>query len=342
MKKSWVFVYLVLITLFLGDTNRLRVILFNLKQVDALPASSELKNYSLKFTQTNQTTIDFFLNFQEEIGGAPDDLALLRKYGDAIYRLKETDMDIPQSKHPEDPLESVHLAKKNPLCGVTSMTMVHLLRSSGYPSFHVIWYNPAFLGFKYSFCENCNPFWWGERAHAGLEVYLHSFKKWVYYDTNYNGYALDKDNIPLSCGEIQKAIEVGWPMSYVGNPILNIDSRILRSSLKYFPNRVHFFRNDDDYYNEKSRFGPLNSIHFLIRRLPIKVQNIFDFLIGSRRQGIIVQDAMPNLGMSSMQLRWLLLFLLVLPIGFLIYHYNKILYIRVMFLYFETPETIIN
>ncbi len=106
-------------------------------------------------------------------------------------------------------------------------------------------------------------------------------RRWVYYDTELNGYAVDDAERPLSLHDLDTRLATGATVTMRANPMLhNWGPELLMSFLRGHPVKVYAMRNAVTAFDDDRRFGALNALHPILSRLPSPLDRAFDVMTG--------------------------------------------------------------
>ncbi len=212
---------------------------------------------------------------QQVIQSSKEDLIRFQNVGDMILSMMKKNPVVSAKIANGDSVSSIWkraLAGEPLLCGNFSKIFIAALRTVGYSAREIRFFN------HYT-------------SHAGVEVYSPQHRKWIYYDSNYNGYAVDAANRPLSIADLRGRFKSGQPFTAVGNPNLRIDatpfesdSQQYPSSLNNFPYFVYVLNNDFSYFEEGKRFGRLNGAYPFLINLPGGIRTALDRVFGGRKK----------------------------------------------------------
>ena len=105
-------------------------------------------------------------------------------------------------------------------------------------------------------------------GHYGIEAYLRDEHRWVYYDTEYNGYAEATDGTPLSLLELDTRLARGESVRIVNSGRSpHWDATQLLSLMRANPLRIYSVRNRLCDFDPERRFGALNVARRWLERL---------------------------------------------------------------------------
>ena len=210
------------------------------------------------------------------------DAQRLRLLGDVLYSLRGSkETWIAGSRE-----QGIHtiLAKMQRgewgLCGHTTLVYAALWRSLG-RDFREI-----------RFTSSDESAWFA--AHYGIEVYSPTTRRWLYYDTGLNGYAVGDNGEPLSLTALNEQLASGRDVGVVANPTRHDwDTATFLSFLRRHQLQVFSTNNQLRGLDADRRFGPLHFAYSFFSRLPRPLARVVDAVTGDAGPRLLLSKQPP-------------------------------------------------
>lgn len=261
-----------------ADTARLRLIGYDFieltSEADVNGAPETLS--ALGYTEDDPAELQAYRAIAEPIvAGSASDGEKMRRLGAYIYSLRRAGApDLPGVRF--ERLSSIWSAVQrgeHASCGEMSPLLGAFWRSLGGHTRAVRW-------------ETSD----GQIGHDAIELYSAAYGRWIYYDMNLNGYAVDDEGTPLSIAAVRSNLLTNEGVRPLSNAALrdwNFDE--FRAAVRAFPVEVYALNNRMLYFEAGRRFGRLNRLGWLLSRLPTPLDRVMDNVVGDRDRRMVIE-----------------------------------------------------
>jgi len=279
--KAIVAIHVILLVLYCFFKDGVQYIFFNIQTVSEHEIGFNPENslQKIAFEQELPRELLFTQKYiPQEILKITDEISKLGAINNYIYSLMNINTLLPpdfdyQRRLP-NLFEHIFVKHEYGTCGHVSSVIAAILRSQNYNVRLVRWLNID-----------------GETIHSALEIFIPNLKKWVYFDTNSNGYFKNHEDVPLSAEEA--AIAGKNNSSYVEAVSMFTDkvqnNNEIRDLYSLIQTMWPWYLSDNRflYFEPERRFGRLNFLYPFISKLPFKLDRIFDQTFGDSESRLI-------------------------------------------------------
>jgi hypothetical protein len=261
-----------------SSRDRLRLVTFDFHEVpnESFMMTPPEGLRAFGYVEDDVASLRMFADIARPIlQGAPDDAERLRRLGDYIYALRTSHTQLAEDER--GPLLEMFAKVRSGQaadCGQMSKILSAFWRSLGGHSRLVQWTTVE-----------------GVVGHVSVELYSSSYRRWIYYDMNVNGYFKEDDGRPLSSSAVRVNLLTDQDVHLVANE----DARFHEWTSAEFQEIVHEFpvewyslNNTPMALEPNRRFGVLNPFYPLLVRLPAPAGAALDNLTGARDRRLVV------------------------------------------------------
>ena len=282
-----------------GDTTRLRLIGYDFTE---LASEAEVNGApetlrAIGYTEDDPAELQAFRAIAEPIvAGSANDGEKLRRLGGYIYALRRPGAPDVAGRRVVQ-LSSVWSALQrgeNGSCGEMSPLLGAFWRSLGGHSRAVRWATSD-----------------GLIGHDAIELYSSGYGRWIYYDMNLNGYAVDDEGMPLSIAAVRSNLLTNENVRPIVHAQLHDWTfEQFREALRAFPVETYALNNRLLYFEAGRRFGALNRLGWLLARLPPPLDRVMDNLAGERDRRLVIEGKIEIAGLFTFEgARWFFVYL---------------------------------
>lgn len=259
--------------------QRLRLVMFDFREVpnESFMTMPPDDLRALGYTEDDGTALAAFRDVATPIvQGAQSDRERMRRLGDYIYSLRRTGQAEPESQRREASSSVFARTRMGQAgnCAQMSIVLSAFWRSLGGHVRRVQWTTVE-----------------GAVGHVAVELYSDSYRRWMYYDMNVNGYFKDDDGTPLSIASVRANLLTDEALYVVANDdprFHDWTKKEFQTALQDFPVEWYALNNSLAAFEPDVRFGPLNPLYRILSRLPTPLDAIADNLTGARDRRLVV------------------------------------------------------